>query len=316
MTTTSRRSRTHKRTPPSKNTTPLHEALNKVASTLEHALAKDERKDLHTRATALAVRAIARPNGRPNPSDDEHLRAAFYRTLDAIRNSHPTGPAALLTCGLAFETRRAAFAFADTLLGDSVTEYRLAWEIARLLPGFAAISAHASNLAPNPDPRLDTLRAAVIRTITQHKVRWSRIRIELERLSDRTHAAELARSTAAQIRPGTASPPSSPASRQIPPPGAPPPTTRLLVNPTAHPPFTTHSLRSPAPPPTQTRTRHELNHLDPCRSRQVCGERVELSQTRDSVGESRRVHGREHDAIMAAPTSPEQPPCVGGSRRT
>ena len=36
----------------------------------------------------------------------------------------------------------------------------------------------------------------------------------------------------------------------------------------------------------------------------------------DQAGESRRVDGHEHDAIMAVRASTEQPPCAAGSRRT
>ena len=50
--------------------------------------------------------------------------------------------------------------------------------------------------------------------------------------------------------------------------------------------------------------------------RRVSGERPEMSETRDPVGESQRVRGREHGAIMAARASTEQPPCAAGSRRT
>ena len=152
-------------------------ALNTIAQALERPIPNGKRHVIAARATALLVRVIGNgPEAQPGVTAPESIRAGFARVLRAVREGHPTGPAAILVAGLAFETNRAAMAFVECLLGTSDGTKRLVIAVEVRLPGRDSILFKASSLWPSPDPRLDTLRLSAVRAITGSGCAASRLR--------------------------------------------------------------------------------------------------------------------------------------------
>ena len=177
----------------------LADALTEIAAAFVRPITRRRRAHAERRAALLLARTIDPKWGPPNVCSDERLRAAFRGALDAFRDGHPTGFAALLIDGLDGRTNRAGLALAECLLGEDDAERRSAVEILGLLPGRTGIMRRASSLWPTPDPRMDDLRLSVVRHVAAAQFGTALIGTEIHLLSEPRVGFEAARAVLAGL---------------------------------------------------------------------------------------------------------------------